>query len=101
MSRRSNMSKIREILRLKFMEGMTENTIASSVGCSHNTVKSLLAKAAACELTHATAKELDDNQIDTLIYPSKFSAQPVRPEPDLDYIHAELKRRNVTLSLLW
>jgi transposase len=101
MSRRSNMSKIREMLRLKYMDSLTVNAIASSVGCSHNTVKSLLAKAGTYGLTYEVAKGMDDNQINTLIYPSKYSTEPVRPEPNLEYIHSELKRHGVNLSLLW
>lgn len=95
------MSKIREMLRLKYMDSLTVNAIASSVGCSHNTVKSLLAKAGTYGLTYEVAKGMDDNQINTLIYPSKYSTEPVRPEPNLEYIYSELKRHGVNLSLLW
>jgi transposase len=83
------------------MDSLTENAIASSVGCSHNTVKNILAKAEANGLTYEDAKGMDDTQINTLIYPSKYSTERVRPEPDMVYIHGELKRPNVNLSLLW
>ena len=45
MSRRSKMSKIKEILRLSMIDGLSSNAIRKSVGCSHNTVRDIMTQA--------------------------------------------------------
>jgi len=46
--------------------------------------------------------ELDDAQLETLLYPPpSAAATEQRPVPDWPIVHRELRRPNVTLSLLW
>jgi transposase len=46
--------------------------------------------------------ELDDAQLETLLYPPPSAvATEQRPVPDWAIVHRELRRPNVTLSLLW
>ena len=45
---------------------------------------------------------LDDEQLETLLYPPPPAvAAELRPVPDWAVVHRELRRPNVTLSLLW
>lgn len=101
MSRRSKMSKIKEILRLSEIEGLSNNAIGKSVGCSHNTVRELVRRAQDVGLTWPVADNLGDDEIERRIYGDKRPTTEPRPEPDLEYIERELKRPGVNLSLLW
>jgi transposase len=45
---------------------------------------------------------LDDAQLEALLYPPASQVAPERrPVPDWSAVHRELRRPNVTLSLLW
>lgn len=101
MSRRSKMSKIKEILRLNEIDGLSKNAIGKSAGCSHNTVRDIIRRAQDAGLTWPEAKSLDDDEIERRIYGEKRPTTVLRPEPDLEYIERELKRPGVNLSLLW
>lgn len=101
MSRRSKMSKIKEILRLNEIEGLSKNAIGESVGCSHNTVRDIIRRAKSVGLTWAAAEGIDDDKIERRLYGEKMPTTAPRPEPDLEYIERELKRPGVNLSLLW
>jgi transposase len=95
------MSKIKEILRLKNREALSFNAIATSVGCSHNTVKEILRRAREQDLTWEAVENLSDDEVERRIYGEKKSTIAARPEPDLEYIDRELRRPGVNLMLLW
>jgi transposase len=44
---------------------------------------------------------MDDNLMEKLLYPSTEEKEPQKPLPDWSNIHKELKKRGVTLFLLW
>jgi transposase len=45
---------------------------------------------------------LDDGELERRLFtPPTFEAAPGKPLPDWSYVHRELKRRGVTLLLLW
>jgi transposase len=99
--RRSNTVKIREILRLSEIENMSNNSIGSCVGCSHNTVKELLEKTAKAGINYNKAAQMSDDELKAVVYPDPINAALPRPEPDMTYIDRELKKRSVSLMLLW
>lgn len=101
MSRRSKMSKIKEILRLSKIECLSSNAIGKSVGCSHNTVRDIIRRAQKTGLTYQVSESLDDDEIECRIYGDKRPTVMLRPEPDMEYIDRELRRPGVNLSLLW
>jgi transposase len=46
--------------------------------------------------------DMDDTQLEQLLYPSTPAPfASLRPLPDCNYIHAELRKKGVTLNLLW
>jgi transposase len=95
------MSKIKEILRLSMIEGLSSNAIGKSVGCSHNTVSDIIRRAQEAGLAWKFAEVLDDDEIERRIYGEKRATVASRPEPDMEYIDRELRRPGVNLSLLW
>ena len=93
------MTQYREILRLNSL-GVNHSQIAASVGCTRQTVISVLKKTAQKTITYAEAKDLSDKDLAAVINDGGF----VRIRygiPDYDRIHKELSKNGVTLSLLW
>ena len=44
---------------------------------------------------------MDDNLLEKLLYPKSPDKVTKRPLPDWSYVHKELKKKSVTLFLLW
>ncbi|MBK7592266.1 MAG: IS21 family transposase [Betaproteobacteria bacterium] len=94
------MRRIREVLRLKDECGLTYSQIARSLQISKGSVANYLRGAEAAGLTHHEAALLDDAALSARLVPrppatTKFAA------PDFALVHRELKRKGVTLTLLW
>jgi len=96
------MRKIREVLRLKWQHRLSNRKIANSCAISHSTVREYLQRARQAGLSWPLGEDLDDGALEGLLFPptSSVSANGSRM-PDMDYIHTELKRKSVTLQLLW
>jgi transposase len=99
---RAPMRKIREALRLKHALDLSERQIAVSVGVSRSTVAEYLRRAGVVGITWPVPEEMDDAELERrLLTPPSFEAKPARALPDWNQVHKELKRRGVTLQLLW
>jgi transposase len=96
--RRLDMLKAREILRLKHELGLSLREIGKACNCGKTTVSEVLARATEAKITWPT--ELSDKQLISLLYPP-VENQNSPPEPDVEEIYYEMKKKNVTLMLLW
>jgi len=100
--KRLSMRKIVEILRLKHEAGLTNRQIARSCGMARPTVAKYLAQAEEASLGWPLPEGLDEDQLQALLLPPPQEVDPpARPLPDMECIHKELRRRYVTLQLLW
>jgi transposase len=96
------MRKIREVLRLKWIAGSSARQIAKSCNIARSTVKEYLSRAEDAGLTWPRACKLDDTALENMLYPKSPSTTLCRPRmPSMDYLHRELRRKAVTLQLLW
>jgi transposase len=95
------MRKIREALRLRFGHGLSIRETARSLGMSHSTAGELFSRANSAGISWPLDQELDDLALEAALYPPAEPAGNPRPEPDVEWIHRELKRKGVTLQLLW
>ena len=96
------MRKIREILRLRFDCARSYQEIAKSIGISGSTVCDCLRRAKEATLSWPLPCELSDEDLEIKLYPpAKKTPSNQRGIIDLLYIHKELKRKHVTLRLLW
>lgn len=101
-TKRLTMRKIREILRLKFDCKLTYEQIANSCGTGRSTVSDYLKRFETSPLKWPLSPDIDDIQLEQLLFPSsQFSHSPDRDGIDWQYIHRELRRKSVTLMLLW
>jgi transposase len=89
------------MLRLYYETGLSVRGIARSLSISHSTVGELLHRAQAAGLSWPLDDGLDDTSLEALLYPGNTTRTQKRPQPDWNYIHQELRRKSVTLQLLW
>jgi transposase len=98
------MRKIREVLRLKYEQRLSNRMTAKSCNVGRRTVAEYWQRAQKACINWAQDKELNDTDLLNKLCPQQIINDNVgidRREPDWAYIHAELKRPHVTLELLW
>ncbi len=99
---RLSMRKIRDVLRMKFDNGLSERAIARSLSLSAGGVNGYLQRARVAGLSWPLPEGLDDTALERLLFPpAPPAAAAVRPAPDWTAVEKELRRRGVTLALLW
>lgn len=96
------MRKIRDALRLA-AGGLSNRQIATSLSVSKTTIKSCLERAAAAGLVWPLADDVTDDVLEARLYRPAVVATPKAGHalPDWAAVHRELKRKGVTLQLLW
>jgi transposase len=95
------MRQIREILRLKWVADRSHREVARSLGVSPGAVGSAVSRARARALTWDAVEALSDDALERTLYgPTAAEIDGARPEPDLPWLHQELRRPGVTLELL-
>jgi transposase len=97
---RLSMRKIRELLRLKFEQGLSERKIAIALSVSRAAVSECVQRTHAAGLRWPLPDEMDDAQLEARLYPVKSAVISI-PLPDFSHIHRELQRKGVTRHLLW
>ena len=96
------MKQIGEIMRLRYDLGCSQQAIADATGIARSTVKDYLMRAKVAGLTWPLPEEMTNEQLNELVFPSNANKSAInRPAPDWSTIHKELKRKSVTLQLLW
>lgn len=99
-ARRVPMRSIKEVLRLKLDCGLSHRQIVAALGVSLGAVSKFVTLAEREGLGWAAIVELDEAQIEARLCP-KAVATRQRTPPDCGWIHRELRRKGVTLQLLW
>lgn len=99
--RKLPMRKIKEVLRMKWSCGISERRIATSCHISRSTVADCIGRAVAAGLSWPLPDNMDDTRLDALLYPPPAPSSTKRPMPDWSQVHQEMKRKGVTLFLLW
>jgi len=98
------MRKVKEVLRLKFDSGLSNRRIARSCKISRPSVAEYLRRFEEAGLSWPAAVEFDDATLEHKLFPplgSALLASCERAVPDWSQIHRELRRKGVTLTLLW
>ena len=96
------MRRIRDVLRLKYAQGLSERAIAASLGLGKGTVSAYLSRARRGGLGWPLPPELDDDGLELLLFPASPTVpDPERPVPDWTKVDRELRRPGVTRALLW
>jgi transposase len=93
------MEKAKEILKLSCQAGLSQRDVAAATGCSLGTVSTILARVKEAGVSDPLA--LDTKELGSIIYPPGKDSGKAKAEPDLEYINREMKKKGVTLFLLW
>lgn len=89
------------ILRLN-SEKLSLRQIAARVGNSHHTVKNVIDTAAKNGVAWPIEENVTNQELEKLLFPDRMVSKNVMyAEPDYSYIHKELSKKGVTLTLLW
>ncbi len=96
------MHKIREILRQGLESNRGQHSIAASCSVSSGTVNKYLNIANEKGLSYGDIKGMSDQELWNLLgIESKTKLQKKDTLPDWGHVHTELKKKGVTLQLLW
>ena len=98
---RTAMRKIREVLRLKYACGLTNRQIARTRAMGRTAVADYLRRAEEAGIGWPLPEGLDDAELERRLFRTVEASRDPRPEPDCAYLHRELRRKGVTLHLLW
>lgn len=94
------MAKFREILRLHEM-GYSQCSIAQSCAVARSTVQDYIRRAIAKNVSYAQVSQLSDSEVKELLGKGKRQASQKVEEIEFATVELELKRKGVTLVLLW
>jgi transposase len=95
------MTKVREILRLRWALGRSVRESSRAAGVSVGVVSKTERRASGAGLDWLTVEGLDDTELDRRLYGGpKHARSEGRVLPDPVWMHAELRRAGVTLELL-
>jgi transposase len=101
-ARRVSVRKIREMLRLLWECGLSQRQVAGCCGIGKTTVAECVVRARQSGLDWSTAAALSDEELEGRLYPPvELVPASERPVVDWAAVHTELKRKGVTLALLW
>jgi transposase len=99
---RASMRHVREVLRLG-SAGVSKHEIARRMGLAPSTVRATLKRFAATGLAWRLPDDVTDAALEARLYGNAGTKQGHRRqvEPDWAVVHRELKRKHVTLLILW
>ena len=96
------MRKVGEIFRLSVECGKTNREIARSCGVSHTVVNDYLRRAREAGLSDSEIQKMSEVELIERIKASPpQTGKMSRPHPDWRKVYEELKKKSVTLQLLW
>src|SRR5271163_1875053 len=99
---RIGMRDAREIIRLK-SSSVSMHEIARRLGLARSTVRETLKRVDGAGLSWPLPEDMSDSALEAALYASRRSKRGHRriEEPDWAGVHHELKRKHVTLLILW
>jgi hypothetical protein len=97
------MRQAREIIRLKFSAGLPTREIARRLGVAASTVRGTLRRFEGAGLSWPLPVGMSDGDLEAALYANHGTKRGHRrhAEPDWPTVHRELKRKHVTLVIVW
>src|SRR4249920_1337571 len=97
------MRHVREIIRLKFSVSVPTRDIARRLGLASSTVRETLKRFEGSGLSWPLPDGMMDAALEEALYANRRSKRGHRrhAEPDWPTVHRELKRKHVTLVIVW
>ena len=109
---RIDMNTLKEVLRLKYISGLSNRQIQTLIGVSKSSISNYCKSFEQSEIDIAQLLLLEDSVLEEKLYGtatisvidtvvSKDTTQTHKPHPDWNYVHNELKKKGMTRMLLW
>lgn len=95
------MRKIKEALRLRWECGLSESAVGEACHCGRTTVQDYLKRARVAGLGWEQIRDMDDADLERRLFPVQQGGGSRRPEPAWGDVARELRRKGMTLELLW
>jgi transposase len=99
--RKKTMRTVREILRLHFEHDLSQRAIARACAVSPTTVGDYLERVRQSGINWSAISALDDSSLKALLNPAGKVLASRKPSPDFVALHNEMKKKGVTLQVLW
>ncbi|MER9629549.1 helix-turn-helix domain-containing protein [Mesorhizobium sp. M0296] len=95
--------QVREILKLRLDVGLSNRIIAKQLGVGETSVRDTLKRMQREGLTWPLPDTISDRELEQRLYgaPGKKAGRRKQSEPDWSAVARELKRKHVTLQVLW
>lgn len=100
-AKRISMRKIKEVLRLRHAAQLSYRKIAGCTNLAPSTVREYVRRSKEAGLTWPLPEELGAEELERMLFPNPAPSSTHRPLPDWASVHRELRRKGVTLMLLW
>lgn len=101
-TRRLAMRQVREILRLRLEARLSTRAISARLSIGETTVRDTVKRFGHVGLTWPLPDEMSDDELEQRLYVSSARASlRQKAEPDWSVVARELKRKHVTLQVLW
>src|SRR5580658_3949780 len=100
---RVSMRQAREIIRLKFSASLPTREIARRLGLAPSTVRETLSRLESAGHSWPLREGLSDAELEAALYANRRSKRGHRrhAEPDWAAVHREMRRKHVTLLIVW
>jgi len=95
------MRKIKDVLRLKLEAKLSHERIADALGISKGVVAKYASLAAAAGLDWPTVQSLTETALERHLVGGRADRPSQYVPPDFGRVHQELRRKGMTLMLLW
>jgi len=95
-----SMRKLSEVLRLSLEQKLSVRQIARSCCLARSTVSDYLGRARVAGLGWPLPEGLDEDGLERLLFPVR-ETDGARPELDMVYLRNEMRKKSMTLQLLW
>ena len=98
---RMAMRKVRETLRLVAGDGMSRRQVAVVLGIPETTLRECVQRAKRAGIWWPLPDGMDDAELEERLYGHAGGGSRGQPVPDWAEVHRELRRKGVTLQVLW
>lgn len=96
------MRRVHDVLRLKLEGGLSDRQVGRSLGIPRTTVRDYVLRFEASGLVWPLVSGIEAAALERKLFTRGEQPPPLtRPLPDWVLVHGELKRKGVTLQLLW
>ena len=95
------MVNYREILRLSSDPKNSQRSIELMLHSSHHTIRKVQDAAKAAGISWPLEDDVTNEMLKEALFPEEGAATALYTQPDYPYIHKELARPGVNLTLLW